>query len=283
MSQPPSHLSPALLTALADGELLSGFSADQLDAASQHLAACPACTSSALAEALLKSATAKAGQRYSPPPDLRERLAHLLAQESATTTLHTLPNQRPTRGFSLPVWAMAAALLLVALPAGLIERGTQRTAQRPAARTAALATEVIDQHIATLAANSPPQVVSTDRHTVKPWFQGKLPFSFNLPSDLPADITLDGANLTYLDNRPAAQLLYSIGKHRVSVFLRQGATPSGRSASTHFSAERSGFHVAGFTTPDLEAVAVSDVEPARLTDFTTRLELVQTPAANPPQ
>jgi anti-sigma factor RsiW len=76
-------------------------------------------------------------------------------------------------------------------------------------------------------------VLSSDRHTVKPWFQGKLPFSFNLPEGLPSDTTLDGANLTYLHNRPVAQLLYSIGRHRVSVFVQQstgGAIPTGLSA-----------------------------------------------------
>ena len=86
---------------------------------------------------------------------------------------------------------------------------------------AALMTEVSDQHIATLAANLPPQVLSSDRHTVKPWFQGKIPFSFNLPEGLPADTKLEGANLVYLHNRPVAQLLYDIGRHRVSVFVQQ--------------------------------------------------------------
>ena len=85
----------------------------------------------------------------------------------------------------------------------------------------ALATAAYDQHIATLAANTPPQVISSDRHTVKPWFEGKLSFSLNLPENLPSGTNLDGANLTYIHNRPAAQLLYSIGKHRVSIYLEQ--------------------------------------------------------------
>ena len=82
-------------------------------------------------------------------------------------------------------------------------------------------TEVCDEHIAALAAGAAPEVVSSDRHTVKPWFQGRLPFSFNLPQVLPADTALDGANLTYVRGAPAAQLLFSIGKHRVSMFVRQ--------------------------------------------------------------
>ena len=67
------HLSPSMLNGLADGEL----SADQLAVANEHLAGCPACTSNALYQSLLKSATAKAGQRYTPPPQLQERLTRL--------------------------------------------------------------------------------------------------------------------------------------------------------------------------------------------------------------
>ena len=131
--------------------------------------------------------------------------------------------------------------------------------------------KVCDQHIATLAANQPPQVLSS-RHTVKPWFQGKLPFSFNLPDNLPGDTKLDGANLTYLHNRPVAQLLYSIGRHRVSVFVEEkSASPRDPMQTGH-----SGFHIAGFHTSDLEVIAVSDVDPARLASLVRAIEQVQT-------
>ena len=58
------HLSPTMLNAVADGE----FSADQLATANEHLAGCSSCTASALQQSLLKSATARAGQRYTMPP-----------------------------------------------------------------------------------------------------------------------------------------------------------------------------------------------------------------------
>ena len=137
---------------------------------------------------------------------------------------------------------------------------------------AALMTEVSDQHIATLAANLPPQVLSSDRHTVKPWFQGKIPFSFNLPEGLPDDTKLEGANLVYLHNRPVAQLLYDIGRHRVSVFVQQ------RSAGAEWSApivERAGFRLASFSTNELDVVAISDVAPAKLTELLSLIERAQ--------
>jgi anti-sigma factor RsiW len=274
------HLSPPILNALADGEL----SADQLTSANEHLASCPSCTSSALIHTMLKSASAKAGRRYPPPPHLQKLLA-LQAQQEASQTkasryriVPVAPFQ-PMRRFGAIGWATACGLLLLSVSLVLVQRNPHRTAMR-SSEYAALVTEVSDQHIAALAANSMPQVLSSDRHTVKPWFQGKIPFSFNLPEGLPSDTTLDGANLTYLHNQPVAQLLYSIGRHRVSVFIRQ---ETGAIAANELLAEHSGFHMAGFTTGDLEVVAVSDVDPARLSDLVGRIQSSQTPAQKPPK
>jgi anti-sigma factor RsiW len=258
------HLSHGILSALVDGEL----TADQPASADKHLAECPSCTSNALYQSLLKFATARAGQRYTPPPELRERLALLAAPKNSQLQprgIHTAPIS-PSRSFgrfgSLG-WAAAAALLPVALSLVIVQRTAQR-AERTLAEHTAFVTEVFDQHVASLADNQPFQVISTDRHTVKPWFQGRIPFSFNLPQGLPSDTTIDGANLIYLDNQPAAQLAYSIGKHRVSVFLRQR---SGNAEAHESQAERSGFHVMDFSTSDLEVVAISDVDPARLAEL----------------
>jgi anti-sigma factor RsiW len=266
------HLSSSILSALADGEL----STDQLTAANEHLAGCPACTSDALAQSLLKSATARAGRRYELGPQLQQQLAKLAAQttlpaESPSLRSPDAPASRSVWWSGLRGWSVAAVLILVCVSIVVLQRTTGRAGIASAARTA-LVTEVCDQHIATLAASLPPQVISTDRHTVKPWFQGKLPFSFNLPDKLPADTTLDGANLTYLHNQPVAQLLYSIGRHRVSVFAGEKLDPRG---ANQFIAEHSGFHVVSFSTADLEVLAVSDVDPARLSDLARRIEEVQ--------
>jgi anti-sigma factor RsiW len=267
------HLSLSILNGLADGEL----SADQLARANEHLAECPACTSSALFQSLLKSATAKAGQRYAPPPHLQERLAHLMSQANTQTeaeepraTRTSAP--RAAQRFGSLGWAAAAAILILSLSGLLVQRATQR-ARIASTERAALVTEVFDQHVATLAANLPPQVLSSDRHTVKPWFQGKIPFSFNLPQSLPGDTTLDGANLNYLLGHPVAQLLYSIGKHHVSVFVTQTA---GATNVQEIRAERSGFHVIAVSTGDLRIVAASDVDPARLADLVSAIRRAQT-------
>ncbi len=269
------HLSSVILNALADGEL----SADQLVSANEHLARCSQCTSDALVQSLLKLATARAGRRYAIPPDLRERMARLVSDEAPRVQGSPAQTaQRPMWGRKSFGWVTAAALLLVCASVFFVQRWTQRSLIE--SESAGLVTEVSDQHIATLAANSPPEVISSDRHTVKPWFQGKIPFSFNLPQNLPEDTTLDGANLTYLGNQPTAQLLFSIGKHRVSVFVRQKTGPP---RSNSLLADHSGFHLAGFRTDDLEVVAVSDVDAPKLADLVGRIKQAQVGAQGQPK
>jgi anti-sigma factor RsiW len=258
------HLSQVTINALADGEL----SADQMAVANDHLAVCPACTSTALVQTLLKTNVAKAAQRYEVPPGLEQRLKNLAFQ----TNPGTAQTSRPAGRSALAGWAVAALLLLVfSGTIGMLHRGRQT--EVASVEQSAQITEVCDLHIATLAAGQDPQVISSDRHTVKPWFQGKLPFSFNLPETLPGETKLDGANLAYLHNQPVAQLLYHIGRHRVSVFVTQRRSNDAVSESQ---AEYSGFRVVNAGVGKLELVAVSDLDPARLSELVGIIRGVQT-------
>lgn len=251
-----AHLSPADLNALVDGEL----SADQLTLVNDHLALCPACTSLALTQTLLKTHVARAGQRYALPAGLEQRIKRAAAS-----------GRTPGRSVAAGL-AAAAAILLFIFSGVMLTLQMSRRAQVATIENRAQVSEVCDLHIATLAAGLPPQVVSSDRHTVKPWFQGKLPFSFNLPENLPNDTKLDGANLTYLHNQPVAQLLYTIGQHRVSVFLSQRRNPE---PTKQRQSEQSGFHVTTAGAGDLNIVAVSDVDPARLAGIVRIIKDVQ--------
>lgn len=262
------HLSVPILNALADGEL----AVDQLATANHHLSHCPLCTSDALYQSLLKSAIAKAGQRYALTSDLHARLTHRIREELLLQNASHVGHIRPVlRSWSFYGWAAAAALLLVSIGSAVVERDWSRSATA-SVEYAALATEACDQHIAALAANSPPEVISSDRHTVKPWFQGKLPFSFNLPENLPSGTNLEGANLTYIHGRPTAQLLYSIGKHRASVYLQQRSDDK---VAHGLSTDHSGFHVFDFRSGDIDGIAVSDVDRTRLSDLVSMIAHAQ--------
>jgi anti-sigma factor RsiW len=265
------HLSATTLNALADGELTE----EELASVTEHLHGCPACTSHALQQSLLKTATARAGQRYAVPDKLRKQMERLVSSQSGPRRMVERrsssllsPSNEPAKWAG---WAAAAALLLSAGGMTVFEIN-KRHVQTAALQRGALTTEVSDQHIATLAANLPPQVLSSDRHTVKPWFQGKLPFSFNLPDNLPEGTKLAGANLVYLHNRPAAQLLYSIGSHRVSVFVQQRTSGTQEHSQV---AEQDGFRLTGFNTKELDVVAISDVDPASLANLVGLIEHAQ--------
>jgi anti-sigma factor RsiW len=260
-----SHLSYSTLSALADGQLAT----EEMASANQHLASCPACTSQALSQFVLKSTTAKAGRQYAPSPEFQDRIAKLASGRSGEDARNEQARLQPRA--NVMRWGALAALLLVCIGLGVLGKTWLRP-DRFARRDVALVSEVCDQHIAMMAAGLSPQVISTDRHTVKPWFQGKLPFSFNLPADLPTGMTLDGADLAYLGGQPAAQLLYSIGKHRASVFVRQ---PPDAESVHSLEAERSGFHVDGFRAGHIEMIAVSDADPVRLRDLVNALERAQ--------
>jgi anti-sigma factor RsiW len=268
----PDHITPGQLNAFIDRELPPA----EQQGIEQHLATCHACTLRVLSATQLKAATARAGHRFAPPP---EALARLTAQ------LHSQPQQQsqpqsqhqpkpPVPIYSIrpatmrpAAWAALAAAILLAVSF------LSWSQLRP---TNTLAAELLDQHLATLSSAATPQVISTDRHTVKPWFQGRLPFSFNLPdaTALPPDTTLKGADLAYLNNQPAALLLFTIHKHEVSVFLTQRATSP---TLTTLPKTRAGFNIHTTTTPDLRIIAVSDVNPADLDNLLASLVQAQKP------
>ena len=262
-----NHLDPDKVSAFIDGELPP----TEEQGIEQHLSTCHACTLLVLSATQLKAATARAGHRFAPPPEALARLTaqlHSQSQSQPQSESESQPHHKPTaRIYSIrpAAWAaLAAALLLAVSLLGWRQLHQPNT----------LAAELLDQHLATLSSGATPQVISTDRHTVKPWFQGRLPFSFNIPdaTALPPDTTLKGADLTYLDGQPAALLLFTIHKHEVSVFLTQRSTaPTLRTLPS----TRAGFTLHTATTSDLRLIAVSDVNPTDLDNLLTALVRAQ--------
>jgi anti-sigma factor RsiW len=188
----------------------------------------------------MKRAIRAAASRYTPPQELRLRIEKSVQSE-----------QKPiwTTAFLPWVTAFAATLLLFVLPVVLWTRHSSR--ERAVA-------QLLDLHIATLASSNPVDVVSTDRHTVKPWFQGKLPFAFNLPELENSRFKLIGGRLVYFEHRPAVQLLFEMGKHELSVFIVQ---ESGGTA-TPASLSENGFSTESWIHDHLRYVVVSDASPA---------------------
>ena len=258
----PNHLSPDQLNAYIDGELPR----TQQQGIEQHLATCHACTLRVLSATNLKAATARAGQRFAPPPEALARLTAQLHSRQPQSQAQPKPTSR-VYSIRSAAWAALAATILLAV---------SLLTWRQLHQTNTLAAELLDQHLATLSSAATPQVISTDRHTVKPWFQGRLPFSFNLPdaAALPPGTTLKGADLTYLNGQPAALLLFTIHKHEVSIFITQRSTSPTVAALPK---GRAGFNLNTAITPDLRIIAVSDVNPSDLDNLVMSLVQAQKP------
>ena len=168
-----------------------------------HVRSCSSCSADALARVQMKRTVQVAGKRFTPSADFRRRMQQSIAA-------------KPQRSFRLG-WMFAAAAAAAILVAGAL---TSTYLGNRSGRDHVYS-EIADLHVATLASSSPVDVISTDRHTVKPWFQGKIPFAFNLPELQNSEFTLLGGRMAYLDQTPGAQLIYDVRKHHISVFVFQ--------------------------------------------------------------
>lgn len=167
-----------------------------------HVRSCSSCSADALARVQMKRTVQVAGKRFTPSADFRRRMQQSIAA-------------KPQRSFRLG-WMLAAAAAAILVAGALTSTYLGNRSGRDHVYS-----EIADLHVATLASSSPVDVISTDRHTVKPWFQGKIPFAFNLPELQNSEFTLLGGRMAYLDQTPGAQLIYDVRKHHISVFVFQ--------------------------------------------------------------
>jgi anti-sigma factor RsiW len=222
---------------------------DELSTFEEHLHNCSGCASEALSRLQMKRATRAAAANLAQSPGFSMRPEFRLQVEKIIQK-----NRRPVLKNRWLPWLAAAALALL-LAAVSIPMFT-----RHAARDQAIA-ELLDLHVATMASANPVDVVSTDRHTVKPWFQGKLPFTFNLPELQDSPYKLLGGKLIYFKHNAGAQLLFELRKHQLSVFIvqdQQGVMPLG--AAVTASSDK-GFSVETWTHAGLRYVVISDTSP----------------------
>ncbi len=111
-------------------------------------------------------------------------------------------------------------------------------------------------------------VLSSDQHTVKPWFNGRLDFSPPVSDFAGRGYPLLGGRLDYLDGRPVAALVYGRRQHVINVYLWPAAGGTSASATR----TRRGYHVLNWTTPDYTYWVASDLGLAELRDFVALLQ-----------
>jgi anti-sigma factor RsiW len=194
----------------ADGEL-GPAEASVLRA---HLNGCAACAVDALDRVQLKRSVQVAGKRYEPSAQLRAQIQNTIANTIANSTAKSDSKQpRPARGLGWKIVFVPALVVLI------FTLGVNFYVGRGRAARERVYSELADLHVATLASATPVDVVSSDKHTVKPWFQGRIPFTFNLPELRGSGFTLVGGRVTYLEQTPGAHLIFLVRKHEISVFI----------------------------------------------------------------
>jgi anti-sigma factor RsiW len=218
----------------------------------EHLAGCEDCQKARKQSLALRSALRGADLYYRPSQVLAARVNAAIRQASKTSS-------EAHRFTSWQFMAMAAAILLAI---GLATLFVLRNERRPEPEF--LARAVVDSHIRSLQANHLVDMPSSDRHTVKPWFQGKLDFSPPVPDFSAQGWPLEGGRLDYIDARPVAALVYERRKHQINVFLWP-AGDSGDEPMAQQSAQ--GYQVIHWTRARMTYWVCSDLNASELMEF----------------
>jgi anti-sigma factor RsiW len=232
------------LDAYLDGELPS----EEMRAFDTHVHRCSSCAADALGRVQIKRSIQTAGKRFVPTAEFRRRVQGTIAT-------------KPLRSFR-PTWMFAAALAVLAfaiLLSGYL--GMQRSRREQAYG------EIADLHVAALASSSRVDVVSSDRHTVKPWFQGRIPFAFDLPEVQNSEFSLVGGRMTYFGQTPGAHLIYAVRKHEISVFIFQEATVQDRLDKSPALTKEMSFNVATWSQGGLRYFVIGDASAADISNL----------------
>jgi anti-sigma factor RsiW len=240
-----------LIPGYADGELDLGTSLD----VEQHLEECPSCAREYEGLAVLRSVLKEKLPYYEASAALRKRV-----RSSTRAAIRAETRSRSRLGFVSTPWrwpvAAAAALLVAILGRGLIP-GRSSMGD-------VLGREVVASHVRSLMANHLTDVLSSNQHTVKPWFDGKLDFAPVVLDLSTQGFPLIGGRLDYIDGHPTAALVYHYRLHVINLFT----WPSGHEPDTEMHvATYEGYNSVYWTQSGMEYWAVSDVAPPKLEKF----------------
>jgi anti-sigma factor RsiW len=239
------------IDAQLDGEL-GAVEAAALEA---HLAGCAECVRFREGRLALRSAIGREIPNFRAPASLEARVRDAVRGSAAP-----LRAQPAARSWAWRGMALAASLAIVA--AGAWRLGANYGAQQN------LADEIVASHVRSLMPGHLTDVLSSDQHTVKPWFNGKIDFSPPVPDFAGRGYPLLGGRLDYVGGRDVAALVYGRRQHLINVFL----WPSGAPARGVAEFDSRGYHSVEWTTAQYEYWVVSDLGLTELREFAALLQ-----------
>jgi anti-sigma factor RsiW len=242
-----------LLNALLDGELDAGHARE----VEQHVAGCPRCAATLAAYRQMNHAVASAGLRYTAPAALRARI-----EASLPTELPSNVQPMPTRRGLLRGFAMGSAISAIAATGLFAVVPSNDDQQR-------IEAEIVSAHLRSLQAGHLTDVISTDQHTVKPWFAGKLDVSPPVIDLTAQGFTLIGGRLDYVDARAIGAVVYKRRAHIINLFVAQ--TSNMQHHPTRIETIQ-GYNIRRWSDRGLNYWAISDLGADELAEFGEKFE-----------
>ena len=236
-----------LLHALIDRELDAGHSRN----VESHVTTCAACAAELTSQREMKRVLADTHLRYTAPPSLRARV------ESSLPGAREPHRRAVLRGFALG--SAVSALAATGLIAIVLRPDDQQR----------LLSEIVNAHLRSLQPGHLTDVLSTDQHTVKPWFNGKLDVAPPVIDLTAQGFTLVGGRLDTIDGRAIGAVVYRRRQHVVNLFVAQTADTEHRPPQTH---TLQGFNCRHWSNRGLDFWAVSDIGADELAEFVDRFE-----------
>ncbi|NEI70172.1 anti-sigma factor [Rhizobium lusitanum] len=254
-------------------DLLHGFIDGELDAANAarfeaHLATCRDCADEMENALMVKRLSAREGVKWQAPDAVHARIQASLALEQsmlARAAMATRRTESPWQRFWRFVreWSFVPSLAVLAASLMLV-LNVPRQSQT-------IEDQLLASHVRSMLADHLTDVLTSDQHTVKPWFDGKIDFSPPVVDLAAQGFPLVGGRVDYLDGRVVAALIYRRHGHIINLFIWPGALQA------RGNAEKDGYNFVEWHADGLVFWAISDVAAADLAAFRDDFTRATTP------
>jgi anti-sigma factor RsiW len=237
-----------LLHALIDGELDASHARE----IETHAAGCARCAAELATTRELRQALNGASLHYTAPASLRGSIDRAVPSPTKITSRRSL-----LTGFALGSLVSAAAA--AGVPFNIIRDERARRVM----------SEAVSAHLRSLQAEHLTDVLSSERHTVKPWFNGRIDLAPPVINLTGQGFTLIGGRLDYIDGKPVAAIVYRRRVHVINLFVMQETGPAPASPKLEII---QGFNIVRWTDQGLNLLAISDLAQDELAEFQAKFE-----------